>query len=797
MAIFHAPHLSQLPKLQTFLSIASLLLVSCNASEAEDYTKLVNPFIGTGGHGHTFPGATTPYGMVQLSPDTRTLGWDACGGYHYSDSSILGFSHTHLSGTGIGDLGDVLFMPVTGKVHVTPGTPEDPDSGYRSRFRHESEYAEPGFYRVHLDDYDIDVELTATPRVGFHRYTYPKGSSHQLVIDLAHTIHGHQNPRTEIKVIGDREIAGLKCTKGWAQNHLVYFHAKFSRPFKCKLYRNAAEQEGAEVTGSNGTQAVLTFDEDDQGVVLAQVGISAVDYEGARRNLEAEGSDTQFDTVRQQAHQAWQQQLGRIEVRGGSEDDRTIFYTAMYHTAISPNLYSDCDGRYRGMDQQIHQSEEGPVYTVFSLWDTFRAFHPLLTITDPDRNEAFIRTLLCHYEQGGSLPKWELAGNYTGTMIGYHSVSVITDAYQKGCRDFDVDKAYQAVIDSSNYHEGEPQIASLAAREKLNPKGKQYNDQLGFIPCDLENESVSKALEFAYNDWCIAQFAKSLGKDADAKKYEERAGRYREYYDAKTGFMRGRNADRSWKTPFNPKFSEHRKDDYTEGNAWQWTWFVPHDVDGLVDLMGGRDKFIAKLDQLFNEDPTIEGENSSMDISGLIGQYAHGNEPSHHVTHLYNYVGQPWKTQALVDQVLHTLYHNDPDGLSGNEDCGQMSAWYILNAIGFYSVCPGDPTYSLARPLFDEVTIHLPNGKHFTLRSESNSRENRYIQSAALNGKELRSPFFTHNDLVSGGVLEIQMGSRPVKDKLVSDRDSSAAPAGEASMESGGEIQGGTAAVLP
>lgn len=769
MSTFHHQSSHRVPNAFTSCGFAVLvlLLFGSLAAVAEDYTKLVNPFIGTGGHGHTFPGATTPYGMVQLSPDTRTDGWDACGGYHYSDHTIRGFSHTHLSGTGIGDLGDVLFMPVVGEAHVQPGAGENPDTGYRARFRHESEQAEPGYYRVHLDDYDVDVELTATPRVGFHRYTFPQNTAPQIVIDLGHTIHSHQNPETELKVVGDREIAGLKRTQGWAQNHFVYFHAKFNRPFKYKLYSGGNEQQGNTVTNRGGTQAVLTFDEGDQETLLAQVAVSAVDYEGARKNLEAEATETDFDTVRQQAHQAWEKQLSRVEVKGGTADDRTIFYTAMYHTAISPNLFSDVDGRYRGMDQQIHHSDQGPVYTVFSLWDTFRAFHPLLTIADPDRNAAFIRTLLTQYEQGGSLPKWELAGNYTGTMIGYHSVSVIVDAYEKGCRDFDIDKAYEAVVYASNYHEGEPQIASQGARDKLNPRAKKLNAELGFVPSDRENESVSKALEYAYNDWCIAQFAESLGKAEDAEQYRQRAKRYREYYDAETGFMRGRNADRTWKTPFNPKFSEHRRDDYTEGNAWQWTWFVPHDVDGLVDLMGSTESFTTKLDQLFSEDSTIEGENSSADISGLIGQYAHGNEPSHHVTHLFNFVGQPWKTQALVDQVLHTLYHNDPDGLSGNEDCGQMSAWYLLNAIGFYQVCPGNPTYSLGRPLFDEVTIHLPSGKQFTVRAKNNSLENLYIQSASLNGQPMDSPFFTHDEILAGGVLEVVMGPEPNKEALV------------------------------
>lgn len=751
------------------LRMASILgaVLSLWVSHATaDNTQYVNPFIGTGGHGHTFPGATTPHGMVQLSPDTRTLGWDACAGYHYSDSSILGFSHTHLSGTGIGDLGDVLFMPVAGDAQVVPGPEDDPDAGYRSRFTHDDEHAEPGYYRVRLADDAIDAELTATPRAGFHRYHYPEGKPARLVIDLAHTIHGHQNPRTELKVLNDREIVGLKQSRGWAEHHYVYFHAKFNRPFTAKLYENTEEKQGDGVSAEGGTQAVLTFDKGDDGVVLAKVGISAVDYDGARKNLEAEIPDWDFGAVRSAAKLAWQKQLDKIHVKGGAHDQRVIFYTALYHTGISPYLFSDVDGRYRGVDQQIHTATDEPVYTVFSLWDTFRAFHPLLTITDPDRNAAFIRTLLTHYDQGGVLPKWELAGSETGTMIGYHAVPVIVDAYMKGRRDFDVEKAYRAVVESAHFNRNVAPQASEAVRALIVPMAKKFNDELGFIPSDKENESVSQALEFAYNDWCIAQFATALGKTDDAAKYLERSRRYRQYFDPETGFMRGLNADRSWSTPFNPRHSEHRRDNYTEGNAWQWTWFAPHDVPGLVRLMGGETAFVTKLDQLFAEDSTIDGTNSSVDISGLIGQYAHGNEPSHHIAYLYNYVGQPWKTQRLVDQILTTLYHNDPDGLSGNEDCGQMSAWYLLNAMGFYQVSPGDPTYSIGRPLFDEVTIQLGEGKTFTIRAANNSPENLYVQSAKLNGDGLSTPFFGHAALAAGGVLELEMVPWPEKRHL-------------------------------
>lgn len=735
--------------------------VASDSLEPESSLKYVNPFIGTGGHGHTFPGATVPHGMVQLSPDTRTLGWDACGGYHYSDTSILGFSHTHLSGTGIGDLGDILMMPGVGDLKVVPGSKEDPESGYRCRFRHDSEKAEPGYYRVHLADYDIQAELTATSRAGFHRYTFPANAQAGLVVDLAHTIHGHRNVITELRVISEHEIEGLKRTRGWAQNHHVYFHAKFNRPFKCTLYENGKVLPGHWAVANGATQAALRFPTDKSEPLLVKVGISSVDYAGARQNVEAEIADWDFEAVRQSARETWTKQLNKIKVVGGSVDDKTIFYTALYHTAISPNLFSDVDGRYRGVDQRIHDAGERPIYTVFSLWDTFRALHPLLTIIDPDLNDDFIGTLLNQYDQGGILPKWELAGNYTGTMIGYHAVPVIVDAYLKGSRSFDVDKAYRAALDSAHYRRDDFLFPSEEVRKKLNPLAKKYNNDLGFIPCDLENESVSKALEYAYNDWCLSQFAAELDKQQDAKLFAERSRYYRNYYDAETGFMRGRNQDRTWKTPFNPKFSEHRKDEYTEGNAWQWTWFVPHDVAGLADLMGGNMAFQTKLDQLFNESSEIEGEHSSSDITGLIGQYAHGNEPSHHITHMYNLIGQPWKTQQLTHQILTTLYFNDPNGLSGNEDCGQMSAWYVLNAMGMYSFCPGRPQYSLSSPLFNEVIINVGAGRTFTIQAIDNSPVNRYIQSARLNGKRLSRPFISHRAIMDGGVLELAMGPNP------------------------------------
>ncbi|MCK4919950.1 MAG: GH92 family glycosyl hydrolase [Bacteroidales bacterium] len=748
--------------------LAILFLISCGETKKKsiaenDNTIFVNTFIGTGGHGHTFPGATMPHGMVQLSPDTRTLGWDACAGYHYSDNSILGFSHTHLSGTGIGDYGDILFMPYTGDVSALPGSPENPDEGYRSRFNHSSEVSSPGYYSVALLDYNIKAELTASKRAGFHRYTFPESNKSGIIIDLAHTIHGHRNPVNEIRVISDTEIEGYKRTRGWAQNHHVYFYAKFNKSFQYELYENGKPANQKNSLNTTNTQIGLSFETGKDEEVLAKVGISSVDYKGARNNLNEEIKDWDFEEIKQLAHEEWRETLSKINIEGGSFDEKVIFYTGLYHSNLAPYLFTDIDGRYRGMDQKIHHSDGENIYTVFSIWDTYRAFHPLLNIIQPSFNNDLIKSLLTKYDQGGILPKWELAANYTGTMIGYHAISVIADAYLKGIRDFDIEKAYRAMIESSHYDTTGIFFPSERVKEKLMPMARHYNDELGFIPNNLENESVSKALEYAYNDWCIAQMAKELGKEEDYKTYIKRSTRYREYYDKSTGFMRGKNDDGSWRTPFNPRFSEHRNDAYTEGNAFQWTWYVPHDVSGLMDIMGGEESFLNNLDTLFNTSSDIEGDNASSDISGLIGQYAHGNEPSHHIIFMYNEAGEAWKTQKYADSIMNSLYFNDPNGLSGNEDCGQMSAWYVMNAMGIYSICPGDTKYSIGRPLFDKLTVQLENGNEFVVKTINNSRSNLYIQKASLNGENLDKASISHSDIMIGGILEFEMGNTPNK----------------------------------
>ena len=752
----HYRHLLLLPA----LLLASGLSISAETTAAERLRQ-VDPFIGTGFHGHTFPGATTPFGMVQLSPDTRTSGWDACGGYYDADTEIWGFSHTHLSGTGIGDYGDVLMMPFTGEVSIGSGIPDKPDYQYRSAFNKENQFATPGYYRVLLDRYQIKAELSATPRVGMHRYTFPKATKAGLIVDMKHSIQNRQTMEAQIEVINDHEIAGWRHMRGWAENRWIYFHAEFSKPFTAELFVNDAVQAGnSSVTGKN-VKGRLNFAGADADTVLVKVGISPVDCAGAKTNLAAEVPGWDFDEVVKQAAAAWAEQSNRIQVKGGTPDQQKIFATALYHTAICPNLSSDVDGRYRGMDQKIHQDASYTNYTVFSLWDTFRAQHPLHTIVNPELDQAWIRSLLRMYDEGGILPMWPLAANYTGCMIGYHAVPVIVDAYVKGLRDFDVNKAMEAVVFSSVYDDKKPiPYNSAGVRERLMPKAKLYNGTKGFIPADLEVKSVSKALEFAYNDWTIATLAKSLAHVETAKEYFKRADHYRQYFDPKTGFMRAKNVDGKWLEPFTPTDSNHQGGEYVEGNAWQWTWFVPHDVPGLMELFGGREPFAAKLNDLFTTSSALTGKQISGDITGLIGQYAHGNEPSHHIAYLFNWAQQPWRTAEIVSRIMTEFYQAAPAGLIGNEDCGQMSAWFVLSSMGIYQVCPGDPNFSLGCPLFDEARVSLPSGKAFVVKRQNASSQNKYVQQVMLDGQPLKSPFITYADIIAGKELVFRMSDQ-------------------------------------
>ncbi len=744
--------------------IAISLSFSCgglllNKRNDASLTSFVDPFIGTDFHGHTFPGATLPFGMVQLSPDTRTLGWDACAGYHYSDSSILGFSHTHLSGTGIGDYGDILFMPFTGEVSLDAGEEDEIDKGYRSRFNLETEEARPGYYKVNLTDDQIEVELTATLRAGVHKYTFPEAENAGILIDLTHTIHGHQNPLHEIRILNNQEIQGLKYTSGWAKKHYVYFTAKFSKPFEAELFLDNQLQVGVEEVSGKNAKVRLNFQTTIDEEVIAKVGISAVSYEGSAKNLNLEVNGWDFETISSNAEKVWEEELSKVRIETEDISEKRTFYTALYHSSIYPGIYSDVDGTYRGMDQQIHISDS-PNYTVFSLWDTHRSLHPLFTILNPEYNQELIRALLRKYDEGGILPMWGLASNYTGTMIGSHAVSVIVDAYMKGQRNFDTEKAMEAIVHSVAYDTvKEISYPSEEAWGNLMPKAKLYEEKYGFIPCDLENASVSKALEFAYNYWAIATMAQDMGKDDIAKEFFEKSKRYRTYFDAEVGFMRGKNLDGSWMEPFHPRFSAHWATPYVEGNAWQWTWYVPHDVEGLMELYGGQENFAIKLESLFTTSSEVLGEEQSADISGLIGQYAHGNEPSHHIAYLFNSVDQPWRTQEIVSQILDEFYTDQPDGIVGNEDCGQMSAWYILNTMGIYPICPGDDRYSIGRPSFDRVEIDLADGAVFTVVAENRSNTNPYVQEVRLNGEKLSQAYINHADIESGSTLTFVMGA--------------------------------------
>ena len=743
--------------------LALLTLTSCEKPQTcETYTQYVNPFIGTGGHGHTFPGAVVPHGMIQPSPDTRIYEWDACSGYYYSDTTINGFSHTHLSGTGCGDYGDVLLMPTVGEQKFNPTGSKSQQMAYASKFSHENEEARPGYYSVFLDTYQVKAELTSTARAAIHRYTFPASKQAGFILDFDYSLQRQTNQEMQLEIISDTEIRGHKKTVYWAFDQYINFYIKFSKPFTYTLITDSvALDEGGKLLPQ--AKALLQFETQKDEEVFAKIGISAVDMEGAKRNLETEIPDWDFNKVKNDACKLWNDYLGKIRIKSTDTGQKNIFYTALYHTAISPNLFSDTDHRYLGMDRQIHQSKcKKPTYTVFSLWDTFRALHPLMTIIDPKLNNQFINSLIRKHEEGGIFPMWDLASNYTGTMIGYHAVPVIVDAYMKGYRDFDVKEAYNASLRSAEYDTSGIHCPALVLPH-LMPQAKYFKNTIGYIPCDKENESVAKALEYAYDDWCISILADSLGDYDNAKKYSRLAEAYEFYFDPSTRFMRGLDSNGEWRTPFNPRSSTHRNDDYCEGTAWQWTWFVPHNVEGLVKLMGGKTAFISKLDSLFTASSALEGEATSVDISGLIGQYAHGNEPSHHIIHLYNYVDQPWKTQKLIDSVLQTLYFNDPNGLSGNEDCGQMSAWYVLNAMGFYQVCPGKPVYSIGRPLFDQVEIPLEGEKTFRIITRNNSRQNKYIESVTLNEKPLDIPFFTHQDIVNGGKLVITMTDKPTQ----------------------------------
>lgn len=718
--------------LQKCLVLFAVVLYGIDSfGQKTDYTRLVNLYIGTYKDGQTFPGATFPFGSVQLSPDTRKEGMLSCGGYYYPDPMILGFSHTHLSGVGEPEYRDVLFMPTVGAIKLASGKEGVPGTGYQSTYSHKEEKAYPGYYSVVLRDYKVRAELTATQRVGIHRYTFPDTDSANVIIDLA-----HPNGAEELIVtkVSDREIEGLRRSHGWAWDQYVFFVAKFSKPFKSfQVAREDKFLQGATTCTGKNVKAVVSFTSKHQEPIIIKVGISAVSCEGARRNLESEVPGWNFDEIASKTNDAWNKELGKIEVSGGRNDDLVQFYTSMYRICISPNLFMDVDGNYRGVDHQIHRAKGFENYTVFSLWDTFRALHPLFTIIDQKRTVDFMRTLLQIYDDGGRLPMWPLAGNYTDDMLGYHAVPVIADAYMKGIRGFDTIKAFEAMKHSA----------------ELDKLGLKYYKQIGYLPCDRQGESVSKTLEYCYDDWCISQVAKAMKQEDDYRYYHQRAHNYENVFDTSTGFMRGKTIGRKWLTPFDPKVNSA----YSEGNAYQYM-FVPHDIDGLKKLMGGDEKFATWLDSLFFMPSKEELK---------IGEYWHGNEPGHHLPYLYNYAGEPWKTQFLTHKILSELYRNEKDGLAGNEDCGQMSAWYILSSLGFYPVAPGQKIYAIGSPLFRKAIVHLENGKTIQIEARNSSPSNFYIQSAKLNGRDYPNSFLQHDDLMKGALLTFSMGPSPNK----------------------------------
>lgn len=723
-----------------YAALIIMLFASALSAQNKKLTNYVNPMIGTGGHGHTYPGAVMPFGMVQLSPDTGIEGWDWCSGYHYSDNSIMGFSHTHLSGTGGTDYADILLMPTTGEIKLIPGSKGAKGEGYRSSFKHENEFARPGYYSVLLDDYNVKAELTVTNRVGLHKYTFPKSDKSNIIIDLKHGLDG--GGESYIKIIDNSTIEGYRKSHGWAAEHTVYFTAKFSKPFKSfgTAIDDFLKEDRKSASGKN-VKAFVRYSTGANESVLVKVGISHVSIEGARKNLEAEMPGFNFEKTKADADKEWEKELEKIIVETKNTDQKTIFYTALYHTMITPNLFSDADGKYYGMDRKIHEAKGQNVYTVFSLWDTFRALHPLLTIIDRERSLDFVKTMLLNYKDGGLLPVWELAGNETWCMIGYHSIPVIFDAYMKGINNFDTKLALEAMKTSA----------------EKDHHGLKYLKDRGYIPAEKENESISKLLEYSYDDWCIAQFAQKLGADEDYKKFNLRSMNYRNVFDKSTGFFRGKLTSGAWYEPFNPLEVNQI---YTEATAWQYNFFVPHDVKGMIDLQVGNEKFVAKIDEMFAQPEKLEGREQP-DISGLIGQYVQGNEPSHHIVYLYNYAGKPSKTQERIRDILTRMYTSKPDGLCGNDDCGQMSAWYVFSSMGFYPVTPGQNTYAIGAPLFDKVTINLENGKKFVITSKNNGVQNKYIKGAKLNGSALKHSYFTHDQIANGGEAVFEMTSVP------------------------------------
>tara|TARA_R110001606_G_scaffold6617_4_gene29708 strand:- start:1805 stop:4093 length:2289 start_codon:yes stop_codon:yes gene_type:complete len=731
--------------------VFTITLVSCQSTNVKsdkknksNLTQFVDPFIGSGGHGHVFVGANVPFGGVQVGPSNFYQGWDWSSSYHYTDNLLKGFTHLNLSGTGMTDLSDFIVMPAVGKRKIWAGNTSHPNDAFASLYSKDTEVARPGYYSVVLDDYNIKAELTASERVGMHRYTFPKAKQARVIIDLTEG-NSDITVDTYIKQINPTTFEGYRFSKGWAADQREYFTLILSKPVtNFVLYDRNDKVTGTEKQGTY-MKGFLEFETTENEIIYVKMGVSPVSSANALENIKAEIPHWDFDKVVDQANTKWNKELSKITVETPDLSKKKIFYTAMYHTMIAPNLFSDVNGQYRGTDKKVYDNPGFTNYTLFSLWDTYRAAHPLYTITQPERMSDIINSMLAIFEQQGKLPVWHLRGNETNTMPGYSAIPVLVDASLKGFEGIDVERVYNAIKVSAT-GDFEPGIKDLM--------------NLGYIPADHGPESVASAMEYAIADWAISKLAEKLGKTEDAKYFAKRAKAYKQYFNEETGFMRGKLADGSWRTPFDPVSAQHRVNDYCEGNAWQYLWLVPQDPEGLIELLGGDKPYIEKLDELFSMSSEQE-KGASIDITGLIGQYAHGNEPSHHTTYMYAYAGAQYKIADNVDYILNELYTDQPDGLSGNEDCGQMSAWYVLSSMGFYSVNPANGMYVFGRPLFDKAEIKLPGNKTFTVETENNSRKNMYIQSVSLNGKNYTKSFITHKDITKGGTLKFIMGNKP------------------------------------
>ena len=733
------------------LSFGILLLFSFSAcvsqqpdAETECYaTEYVNPFIGTDFTGNTYPGAQAPFGMVQLSPDNGLPGWDRISGYFYPDSTIAGFSHTHLSGTGAGDLYDISFMPVT-----LPYKEADAPLGIHSLFSHDEETASAGYYQVRLKDYNINVELTATERCGIQRYTFPEADA-AIFLNLRKAMNWDFTNDTRIEVVDSVTIQGYRFSDGWARDQHIYFRTRFSKPFaSVQLDTATVIKDGKRI----GSSAIARFDFHTSAgeLILVTTAISGVSMEGAARNLAAEAPADDFDKYLAVTRKNWNEQLSKVEIKSNDIDEKVKFYTALYHSMLALTIYSDMDGAYYGPDKQVHQADGWTNYSTFSLWDTYRAAHPLYTYIEPQRVNDMVKSFLAFSEQNGRLPVWNFYGSETDMMIGYHAVPVIVDAYLKGIGDFDPKKALATCVATANIDEY---------------RGIGLYKKYGYVPYDVtdhynsENWSLSKTLEYAYDDYCIARMAEKLGEKQIADEFYKRSRNYKNVYNSQTTFMQPRNNKGSFIENFSP-------DDYTphicESNGWQYFWSVQQDVDGLISLVGGKERFAQKLDSMFTYNPSAD-EDLPIFSTGMIGQYAHGNEPSHHVIYLFNAIGQPWKTQKYAAEVMHELYKNTPAGLCGNEDCGQMSAWYVFSAMGFYPVDPISGKYEIGTPMYPEMKMHLANGKTFTILAPAVSKENIYIQSVKLDGKPYDKSYITHEQIMNGSIFEFEMGNKPGK----------------------------------